>query len=228
MAQQCNCAIHIYIDHVMLWGRCFQVCAAFSQVSFTEKTQQGRQTLQRDFPGSCTFQDVLHVLPDTLQANLSKESTMTSVPYKTHAYCHTHSGSCSLPCNAHLALFGAPCVDDSTIGSHRTDNGPARQVPLNFLSSTSFPLCSHTCIYKYLYIGVCVYIYTHSASPCHVICAQETMPYLRYLEQRAKPQICISENVVTGNIGQRVCETFSKSMTSQASQLSTELVIVVL
>ena len=81
----------------MLWGRCFQVCAAFSQVSFTEKTQQGRQTLQRDFPGSCTFQDALHVLPDTLQANLSKESTMTSVPYKTHAYCHTHSGSCSLP-----------------------------------------------------------------------------------------------------------------------------------
>lgn len=58
----------------------------------------------------------------------------------------------------------------------------------------------------------------------HVIClGQATMAHLRYMEQWLKPRICISENVTTGNIGERVCEVLNKSMDSQVPQLNNSM-----
>ena len=41
------------------------------------------------------------------------------------------------------------------------------------------------------------------------------MTHLRWLEREVQPRIAVSENVTTGNIGQRICEVLNESMDSQ-------------
>ena len=44
---------------------------------------------------------------------------------------------------------------------------------------------------------------------------QVTMQHLIWLKRRAKPKVMMSENVVTGNIEQRICELLSDEMSSK-------------
>lgn len=99
-----------------------------------EKTRQGQATLKRDFEGSCVFQNVLHVIPfgrrkEVLSHNFDLDS---AVEWETHGTCVTHGLKCPFPTGQSgqldLCLFGAPCVDDSSIGDLRQDDGDARQV----------------------------------------------------------------------------------------------------
>lgn len=110
---------------------CIYITVCFLQVAFTELNKQGRQTLQRDFPHSCTFLDVRDVLPEELRNNLDLEPRQESIDYEKHAPCDAHPDqTCSLPRNIDIAMFGAPCVDDSPMGALKKDNGKARKAAL--------------------------------------------------------------------------------------------------
>lgn len=103
--------------------------------------KQGRDTLLRDFPKeACVFRNVLEVLPVELRNDPARAKPKT---FETHARCDRHGSMCQLPCNVDLCVFGAPCVDDSSIGSLRTDDGDARFASwLQMIMENLPPTCS--------------------------------------------------------------------------------------
>lgn len=100
-----------------------------------EKCKQGQKTLSRDFPHSHVFRNTLDVLPKSVLHNIAKadgitkvESILQDVDFCSVARCECHCTECPLPSEVDLGVFGAPCVDDSTIGSMKQHDGEARKV----------------------------------------------------------------------------------------------------
>lgn len=136
----------------------------FHHKSFCEKTKQCQQKLARDFGAACIFKDQMHLIDTTthlqLQAATKFEDCMgilERVNLNTTAGCSRHGGRCLIPTRPDLNLFGAPCVDDSSMGSHSMDQGIARKV--TGLSQESVCVCARI---PYL----CLYIISHFISMC--------------------------------------------------------------
>lgn len=107
-----------------------------AKVSFSEKTKQGQQCLKRDFPCAHVFKNVVDVVPDTYRDDvLSADNSIEKVcnilggfRLMRAAPCVAHDGICQIPTRPDLSLFGAPCVDDSQMGSCLKEDGCTRRV----------------------------------------------------------------------------------------------------
>lgn len=107
-----------------------------AQDSFCEKTRQGQATLRRDFNDSCIFANQWQVLDPADQKKL-KEATgveeihalLEKVQFVVRGKCLQHNYLCRL-CRPNegpdISFFGAPCKDDSTMGSQKRDMGKFR------------------------------------------------------------------------------------------------------
>ena len=90
---------------------------------------QGQKTLARDFPEACVFKDCMSCVPPAYQAD-ARESGSPPPYWATEAACVQHKTWCKLKREVDLAVFGAPCVDDSSMGSNKKDEGASRQAPM--------------------------------------------------------------------------------------------------
>ena len=119
----------IYSMYIYMFQQFLHLFYFFCKVSFTEKTKQGQATLQRDFQQACVFQDCLHILPEHMRQDPSNASEPFG--YETCAPCVQHKDqrtTCPIPINFDISIFGAPCVDDSTMGTLKKEEGKARPV----------------------------------------------------------------------------------------------------
>ena len=70
--------------------------------------------------------DEQHIPPNASMDDMLQ--ALEQATFSEAAHCCQHSKPCPLPRDADLCVFGAPCVDDSAIGSRRMDAGPSRRV----------------------------------------------------------------------------------------------------
>jgi len=114
---------------------------SFSHIAFTEKSKQCHSVLKEDFPDSCIFKDQMHYLTPKCREQVASAKNCEAVvaclreaSFVRRAACLTHDDCCRLPCmSLDLAVFGAPCVDDSPAGKSLKEEGPARRVTLTCL-----------------------------------------------------------------------------------------------
>lgn len=107
----------------------------FLKVSFCEKTRQGRLCLMRDFPDSHIFCNAVDVLPaEKQQEFLSKtigmhkaKELVSDVELLPWAPCASHETLCPVHSEPDLCFFGAPCVDDSSMGAKLLEEGNSRR-----------------------------------------------------------------------------------------------------
>ena len=121
---------------ILLHVTCFFAFLHALEVSFCEKTRQGRATLCRDFPNACVFTDEEHILDPLDRTKMSKLKSQTevsaflqNVSFSVRSQCAQHKYLCKLDKKADMALFGVPCVDDSTMGTMKMDDGACRNAP---------------------------------------------------------------------------------------------------
>ena len=107
----------------------------FKHISFCEKRRECQIRLIRDFPCACIFVDQMNLVSIDVQSQLLKakgfEETievLKHASFNSQAPCCRHNSLCSLPVQPDLCLFGAPCVDDSSMGKMGCDDGSSRRV----------------------------------------------------------------------------------------------------
>lgn len=96
--------------------------------------------------------------------DVAREQVQNS-EFVTRARCKQHNYLCRIDKGADVNVFGAPCVDDSTIGSLKTDDGNSRLDP--WFSTTCFSYAGFSLL---LHVGrdmmemrrVLYYIYIYS------------------------------------------------------------------
>ena len=127
------------------------------QVSFCEKTKQGQNCIQRDWPGCHVFTDAMHVVEEQDRNNIVQassaaeaEKALQSCTFVSKAKCMAHKEACSLPQRPDVSLFGAPCVDDSPMGPLKKDDGAARRA----ISLHCVKLCSHMGYFYHVGLGL--------------------------------------------------------------------------
>lgn len=117
---------------------------SFSHVSFCEKIAQAQRVLCRDFPKACVFSDQWGALDPADRLKLQGAKTqqevdqlLSNAEFVCRAQCKQHNYLCKLNRTSALDMswFGAPCVDDSTMGPQKMDNGASRLVTKSFLAS---------------------------------------------------------------------------------------------
>lgn len=171
---------------------------------FFEKTKQGQHVLQRDYPDACVFRNVLDVYPPNQRKAISSGETNpvdTAVSYESTSRCMQHGDKCKLiGGKVDLSVFGSPCVDDSPIGCMKKEGGNQRPVP--WMKFVKFCVCfpCHCRSSREMQRGV---------QPQHVTPVEATMAHLHWLQEKVEPALMNSENVVTGNISEKICEKFS-------------------
>lgn len=122
--------------HVLWLLICHCGNSAATKVSFTEKTRQGQAVLCRDWPGACVFKDALGVLNDSDRKALVKTedpvfaaNIIDNATFEQTSMCAQHKKRCNVTRSpVDISMFGAPCVDDSSMGTLKTDAGKARKV----------------------------------------------------------------------------------------------------
>lgn len=108
---------------------------SFSHIAFTEKSKQCHSVLKEDFPDSCLFKDQMHYLTPKCREQVASAKNCEAVvaclkeaSFGRRAACLRHDDCCRLPRTIlDLAVFGAPCVDDSAAGKSLKEEGPARR-----------------------------------------------------------------------------------------------------
>jgi len=108
---------------------------SFSHIAFTEKSKQCHSVLKEDFPDSCLFKDQMHYLTPKCREQVASAKNCEAVvaclkeaSFGRRAACLRHDDCCRLPrTSLDLAVFGAPCVDDSAAGKSLKEEGPARR-----------------------------------------------------------------------------------------------------
>ena len=91
----------------------------------------------RDFAPACVFQNQLDLLSLDVKARLDNapdgaaaQEIISGCELRRQAPCVRHATQCQLV-RADLNLFGAPCVDDSPMGSRSMDDGISRRASQN-------------------------------------------------------------------------------------------------
>ena len=111
------------------------VFAFLHKVSFCEKIAQAQRVLCRDFPKACVFSDQWGALDPADRLKLQGAKTqqevdqlLSNAEFVCRAQCKQHNYLCKLNRTSALDMswFGAPCVDDSTMGPQKMDNGASR------------------------------------------------------------------------------------------------------
>ena len=74
----------------------------------------------------------------------SVQEILANCDVANRAPCLRHGNRCNVP-SADIKLFGAPCVDDSSMGGLRKDDGISRRVSLNNMHCI-FPFCVVSCL----------------------------------------------------------------------------------
>lgn len=107
-----------------------------AQDSFCEKTRQGQATLRRDFKEACVFGNQWQVLEPADQNKLKNANGIEEInaflkktEFLVRAKCTQHNYLCRLvrpDQGPDITFFGAPCKDDSTMGTQKQDSGKHR------------------------------------------------------------------------------------------------------
>ena len=97
---------------------------SFEHISFTEMSKQCQKVLCKDFPDSCVHKNQLHCLDPKFREMVSRSASSTETQsyldqasFASRSFCVAHQGMCRLQVGD-IALFGAPCVDDSLAGKN--------------------------------------------------------------------------------------------------------------
>ena len=105
-----------------------------AKVSFTEKDRHSQGFLAKEYPTACLFGDKLNLLKPVDKASLlgasnSVEAFKALETFELNARCNClrHGVLCSIHTSPDINIFGAPCVDDSSLGKQSMDEGISRK-----------------------------------------------------------------------------------------------------